>query len=143
MALIKYYRPEFNFDTFNRAWDQLFEANFPLKEDKQFFKPQVDIVETDKDFTLELVVPGINKEDIKIELNEDQLIISGERKTLESDVSVTYHKIQSNYGKFSQSFYLPDTVDKESIKAKQENGILNIVIGKKEKKENKSVIEVK
>lgn len=143
MALIKYYKPEFGFDAFNKIWDQFFEVDHPSKEEKQFFIPQVDIAETAKDFTIKLVVPGIKKEDIKVELEGDKLIVSGERKALESDVSVTYHRAQSNYGKFQQSFYLPENIDKESIRANQENGILNIVIGKKEKKENKSVIEVK
>lgn len=143
MALIKYYRPEFPFGTFTRVWDQLFDDYSPVKENKSVFVPQVDIAESENNFTVKLSVPGIKKEDIKIELDGNKLIISGERKSMESDVSVTYHKLQSSYGKFSQTFHLPESVDKESIQAAQEDGVLNVVITKKEKKANKSIIEVK
>ncbi len=143
MALVKYYRPEFPFGSFARVWDQMFDGYNPVKDDKPTFAPQVDIAEGEKNFTIKLNVPGIKKEDIKIELEDNKLIISGERKSMDSDVSVTYHKLQSSYGRFSQTFYLPENVDKGNIKASQEDGVLNVVIAKKEKKENKSLIEVK
>lgn len=143
MALVKYYRPEFPFGTFDRIWDQFFDDLKPAKENKSAFVPQMDIAERENDFTIKLSVPGIKREDIKIELDGDKLVISGERKAIESDVSVTYHKVQSNYGKFSQTFYLPENVDKENIQASQEDGVLNVVIAKKKKNENKLLIEVK
>ena len=143
MALVKYYRPEFPFGSFARVWDQMFDDFSPVKDSKPAFVPQVDIAEGEKDFTIRLNVPGIKKEDIKIELEDNKLTISGERKSMDSDVSVTYHKVQSSYGRFSQTFYLPENADKSSIRASQEDGVLNVVIAKKEKKENKSLIEVK
>lgn len=142
MALVKYYRPEFPFGGFSRVWDKLFEDFAPVI-DKPVFEPQVDIAESEKNFTIQLNVPGIKKKDIKIELEDNKLIISGERKTMDSDVTVTYHRLQSSYGKFSQTFYLPENVDKNSIKASHEDGVLNVVIAKKEKKENKLLIDVK
>src|SRR5690606_33085267 len=142
MALVKYYRPELPFGSFSRVWDRLFD-DFTPALDKPVFEPQVDIAESEKDFTIKLNVPGIRKEDIKIELEDNRLTISGERKSVDSDVSVTYHRLQSRYGKFTQTFYLPDNVNKSDIKASQEDGVLNVVIAKSEKTENKLQIDVK
>ena len=142
MAMIKYYRPQLAYQTFNKAWDKKIEEA-ASKEQRNYFTPQVDIVESENRFLVTLAVPGIKKEDIKIELTDDKLNVSGERKKLESDVSLTYHKLQTAFGKFHQVFSLPDNVNRDSIQARHEDGILHITIEKLEKKENKSVIEVK
>jgi HSP20 family protein len=142
MTLIKYYDPEFGYSPLSKIFDQ-FNAVRPSSKDMGPFNPDVDIVETDKNFVINISVPGIKKEDIKIELNNDRLQISGERKKFDTDVSLKFHKQQTAFGKFEKTFKLPETANKENISAKQEDGILSVSIEKIAKKQNKSLIEVK
>lgn len=143
MTLLKYYNPEFGYSPLNRILDQFASEGTLSRSASKFFTPEIDIVETEKTFIIHLSVPGIKKEDIKIELENELLKISGERKNFDTDVSLKFHKLQTSFGRFQESFKLPETVDKESIAAKQEDGILSITIQKIEKKQNKSLIEVK
>lgn len=107
------------------------------------FSPAVDIAEDDKAYDLELVVPGAKKEDFKIDLTDGKLTISGERKREEKKEGKSYHAVESQYGAFSRSFFLPDDAQTEGIEASYHNGILKITVPKAEKKTTKSVIEVK
>jgi len=142
MTLLKYYNPEFGYSPLTKIFDQI-ASEGTISRSASKFKPETDIVENEKSFIIHLSVPGIKKEDIKIELENDLLKISGERKKFDTDVSLKFHKLQTAFGKFQESFKLPETVNKESIAAKQEDGVLSITIEKLEKKQNKSVIEVK
>ena len=76
MNLIKYYNPEFEFSPFNGVLDQLLALEGAARTEKKMLKPYVDIAETDKSFIINLTVPGVKKEDLKIEVNEDKLTIS-------------------------------------------------------------------
>lgn len=142
MRLLKYYNPTFGYSPFDSLLNQFALDAAPSKGAANF-KPEIDIVETEKNFIINLSVPGIKKEDIKIELNNDQLNISGERKKFDTDVSLKFHKLQTAFGKFEESFKLPETTNKDNISAKHEDGVLSISIEKIVKKENKSLIEVK
>jgi len=88
-------------------------------------------------------LPGVKKEDIKVDLNKGVLTISGERKTKEEVKQEDYYKIETYFGKFSRSFTLPDNVDIENIEAKSDNGVLEIVIPKLKDDVSKKSIEIK
>lgn len=88
-------------------------------------------------------MPGVKKEDIKVDLNKGVLTISGERKTKEEVKQEDYYKIETYFGKFSRSFTLPDNVDIENIEAKSDNGVLEIVIPKLKDDVSKKSIEIK
>jgi len=105
------------------------------------FRPLVDVIKTEKHLEIELVAPGLTKEDFKIDLNDNKLIISGERK-LEEDRRSKYTKLESSFGTFSRSFQLSDDIDQEKITANYEAGILKVVLPISEKKINKKVIKV-
>lgn len=141
MTLIKYYRPEFGLKSIDKFFEH-FNADLNASSEENSYTPETDIIETENAFTINLSVPGIKKEDVKIELDKDNLVVTGERK-LDSDVSLRFHKQQMAYGKFSQAFHLPQSVNKDAINAKQEDGILSIILEKNEKKEIKSIIEIK
>lgn len=113
------------------------------KRDLSCFKPQVDAIETEKAFTLNVALPGFKKEDIHLEFQENKLTISGERKFDTEQKENKYHFIETNYGSFSRSFFLPDNVEAGAIEAQFENGILSVIIPKDEKKVLKRQIEVK
>lgn len=92
--------------------------------------PAVDIYETDKAWTIHAELPGVRKEDIKIDLSGDMITISGESKS-----SQEYAKDQARYqerreGVFSRSLSLPDNVDRDKIQAKYENGVLTVEMPK-------------
>ena len=101
--------------------------------------PNLNIKETKDSFLVEVAAPGFEKSDFKIELNNDLLTISSEKKVnneLKDGERIT--KQEFSYQSFSRSFSLPEHVDEEKISAKYENGILAIYIPKKEEAKPKS-----
>ena len=108
------------------------------------FVPAVNSREDDKAYYVEVDLPGIKKEDIDINVEDNVLTISGERKVKEETKEEDYYKVESRYGKFSRSFTLPEKVDVDNIHAESKDGVLEVVIPKIEEKENKpKKIEVK
>lgn len=106
------------------------------------FVPKVDIFETEKAYEVQLSVPGVNKEDFKIDVNENQLTISGERKLSKEKKQDNLYLVESQYGHFSRAFRLPEEVDASKIAASYENGILSLTLPKDEKKAVKTSIKV-
>jgi HSP20 family protein len=104
------------------------------------FSPQVDIIEREKDFTLQVAVPGMDKDEFKISVDGDRLTVAGERKQVTESKDFRHRELR--YGAFSRSFVLPDEVDKERIEARYDKGILSLVIPKAEKKLQKTTIKV-
>ena len=106
------------------------------------FVPRVDIIENDKAFELHVAVPGMKKDDFKIDLNDNYLTISGGRKFTKEQNDKNFHSIETQYGTFSRSFSLPENVDPTKIAAKYNDGILELVVPKDEKKALKTTIKV-
>lgn len=95
--------------------------------------PAVNIKETDNDYKIEVAAPGMSKEDFIINLNQNMLTISSEKKTKKEDKDDGYTKREFSYQSFQRNFTLPENlVDGDNITAKYENGILNIYIPKRE-----------
>ncbi|MCT7488041.1 Hsp20/alpha crystallin family protein [Aliarcobacter cryaerophilus] len=107
------------------------------------FVPTVNTREGEFAYHVDVDLPGVKKEDIKVDLNKGILTISGERKTKEEVKQEDYYKIETYFGKFSRSFTLPDNVDIENIEAKSDNGVLEIVIPKLKDDLSKKSIEIK
>jgi HSP20 family protein len=139
MALIKYSRP--NADLFSRSFNDVIDEFFNTANNyrNDNFLPSVDVSETDTQFHIEVELPGMNKEDITIDLEKSRLTISGERKRENKEEGKNFHRLESHYGTFSRSFYLPDTINEETVNAKYENGILNITIDKSEDKVKRNI----
>jgi HSP20 family protein len=104
--------------------------------------PDVDIKETDHDVQLKADLPGMKKEDIDISLDDDQLIIKGERKYEKEEKDKDFVRIERSYGSFYRSFNIGVPVKADKIKASYKDGVLDIVIPKAEVKKPKK-IEVK
>ena len=107
------------------------------------FVPTVNTREGEFAYHVDVDLPGVKKEDIKVDLNKGILTISGERKTKEEVKQEDYYKIETYFGKFSRSFTLPDNVDIENIEVKSDNGVLEIVIPKLKDDVSKKSIEIK
>lgn len=94
------------------------------------FVPTVNSRETEDAYFVEVDLPGIKKDDISIDIKDNILTISGERKAHDEVKEENYYKIESKFGKFSKSFTLPKDVDTDKIGAKNLNGVLEIKIPK-------------
>jgi HSP20 family protein len=97
------------------------------------FIPAINTREGEFAYHVEVDLPGIKKEDITISVEENKLIISGERKLKDEIKEEHYYKVESSFGSFSRSFSLPEDSDIESIHAESLNGVLEVVVPKLEK----------
>lgn len=138
MSLIKYRRP--NQDLFSRPFTDILDEMFnDVRTTNERFLPSIDIAETEKAFEIKAQLPGITKDDINIDLENGRLTISGERKLENEDNNKKYHRVETQYGSFTRSFQLPDSIDQDSIAANFENGVLNITIEKNEEKAKRKI----
>jgi len=123
-----------DFARIERALDGWFEdiSNPALKGDEKqaSFTPSCKVTESEEGFQLAFDLPGIKKEDVNIEIHEQELTISGERKESSSENKLTYHLTETSYGNFSRAFTLPKNVDTDKVKAKVEDGVLLLNIPK-------------
>jgi len=145
MTLIKY-NPRFTNEdrTFSNFLDKFFNDSLDsASHGIRNFNPQADIAETKNAYEIELAVPGMKKEDFKIDIKNDNLTISGERKKAEKADDHNYHAVETHYGMFSKSFYLPENIKEDKIEASYNDGMLNIVIPKDDKKELVKTIQIK
>jgi HSP20 family protein len=97
-----------------------------------FWHPAVDILESRDAYLIRAELPGMKKEDFNLEVKDGTLTLSGERKFEEPANGVEYHRVERTAGKFSRSFYLPQTVRHDSIKAVYRDGILEVHVPKAE-----------
>lgn len=123
MALVKWEPFREIEDLFDRytsklGWPSLSREAFSTPE----WSPKVDIVETDKEFTIKAELPEVKKEDVKVNIENGELCISGERKQEKEEKGKKFHRIERFYGSFMRSFTLPGNVDADNIKAEFKDG---------------------
>jgi len=119
------------------------EASAHQSNQAKYFSPKADILEAEKEFQIQLALPGLKREDIKVDFHDKKLTVSGERKAAFKEQGKKVHALGTAYGQFHRSFFLPEDIAHENIQAEFKDGILFITIPKTEKVEKKSVIEVK
>ena len=141
MPTRKYYNQNWLPSIFN----DFFDNNWMEKANAT--APAINVVESDKDYKVEVAVPGMTKENFNIHLgDENELVISMEKKVENEDKeNKKYLRREFSYTKFQQSLYLPDNVDKEKITANVANGVLTIELPKysqEEKAKINRVIEI-
>ena len=108
------------------------------------WSPRADVQETETDFVIDIELPGIDKKGIKVEVKNDVLAVTGERKEEKKTKEKGYQSIERHYGKFERKFSLPDTVKAENIAAKYNNGVMTLTLPKTEKAIPKEIaVEVK
>ncbi len=106
------------------------------------FLPTIDLVETKNQFQVTVDLPGLKPEEVKVELKNGELWISGKREEEKEEKGKTYHRIERRHGEFRRVLLLPSTISEEKIDAKFENGVLKITVPKSEEVKTKH-IEVK
>lgn len=130
---------------FNAVLNEMLRDTLPAQnKPSEAFHPAADVLEGTEGFSLHLVLPGVAKEDVKIDFQDGQLTVSGERKAPQAtEEAPKFRRVESGYGKFSRSFRLPDTVDVTAIQAELTNGILQLQLPFDSKKVTKHQIEVR
>jgi HSP20 family protein len=138
MAILKY-SPFTDFETFPsvRAFEdtmnRLFAgqlANAPANQ--RPWVPAVDIRETDQEIVLKADVPDMKFEDMNVQLENGTLTIKGERKFEQEKHEGGWHRLERSYGTFERAFAVPESIDPEKVKADYKNGVLTVILPKKE-----------
>jgi len=127
--------------------NRIFEDSLSLLrtgEGKELFAlgswvPPVDIYETEDTIVLSAELPGMKKEDMSVEIKDNNLTIKGERKFERDSTVKSYSRIERSYGTFQRVFTLPHLVQQDKVKARYENGILEIVLSKAEEGKTKHI----
>jgi HSP20 family protein len=121
------------FDDAGRGW----RADEPAATTT--WSPAVDIFETENEIVVKAEVPGIDRKDISLNLENNVLTLKGERRFEKETKEENYHRIERAYGGFSRAFSIPATVDYEKIRADCHDGILTIALPKKEQVKPKQI----
>jgi HSP20 family protein len=100
--------------------------------ERQSWTPSVDVIESEGDIKLKAELAGMDPADISIEVQDNVLTVSGERRFQEEVKEDKYYRIERRYGSFSRSIALPQTADEAKIQAKYENGVLEVTVPKAE-----------
>ena len=142
-ALIRYKRPVYSL---SNLFDEFFNDGFFFNSGREVTGtkwPKVDIEENKNDYRLHADLPGLEKKDIKITVENGVLSISGEKKHDKKEKEKgKYYYYERSYGAFHRNFSLPENIDEKSINANFKNGVLELIIKKTEKAKPKE-IEIK
>ena len=123
-----------------RMFDTMSEMNRNVKQQVEQFSPRVDIAETEMAISLHVEIPGVQKDDVKISINEDRILsIRGEKRQSETIEGQQFVRMESHFGTFARSFTLSDSIDINAIQAEFNNGILQITLPKVEPEKPKSI----
>ncbi len=142
MGLIKYNTNDYRPTSFKSFVDRFLAEDF-AGGSLPSFSPKVDIAESEKNYEIQLHVPGMKQTDFSIDLNENQITISGERKFENEKKEKNFHSVESYYGTFNRTFNLPEVINRDKVDASYQDGILIISLPKDEKKATKKQIVVK
>lgn len=110
---------------------------FPVLSNRTSSMPAVNIREDEKNYVLDLAIPGIEKKDLKIDMNDDVLTISSETKSESEDSGNGYKRKEFSYSSFCRSFYIPDNVNRDNIAASYRDGILSVSLPKEKEEKTK------
>ena len=121
----------------NSLFRDIHESDNPLTAAS--FVPAVDVYEDAKKVVLKLEVPGMEEKDLDIRVENNTLTIRGERKFEQTVKEDNYLRIERNYGSFSRTFGLPNTVNTEAIKAEYKNGVLTVELPKSAESKPKQI----
>jgi HSP20 family protein len=136
MSVVRY-DPFRDIRTLQDEVNRLFSSNLTRFFDDEgigrgAWNPQVDIYENKDQIVLEAELPGMNREDFDLSIENNVLTLRGERKFEKKDDNDNYHRVERSYGSFTRSFTLPQTVSSEGAVAEYKNGVLRVSLPKRE-----------
>ena len=144
MRLMKWYPETTGLKTLSGEMDDIFNNLFlfnrrRLDTDYRGWTPRVDIQEHEENFEISAEIPGMDKNEISIEVQENILTIRGEKKSEEEVVESNYHLCERSTGSFERSFTLPDNTEPEKVDAEYKTGVLKITVPKTAKAQPKEI----
>src|ERR1700720_2637918 len=143
MTVLTRWEPFREFSTLQDRMNRLFRETQGNSQDESLttsgFAPAVDVYEDEHNVTLKIEVPGIDEKDIDVRVENNILTVHGERKIEKEEKEENYRRIERQYGSFSRTFTLPNTVDTESVSADYEKGVLKIKLAKKAEAKPKQI----
>lgn len=129
-----------NVSSLQNEIDRVFDRFFPSRDrdeegpsQEAVWRPRMDLIETDDSYRIHLDMPGMNRDELTISYQDNELVISGERANDRLSEDEEYVRVERSFGHFRRAFTLPRTVDEEKISATYENGVLTITVPKTEK----------
>jgi HSP20 family protein len=124
----------------NRLFGTVFDAPTPSNGNTlRRWMPAMDLVETEEHFVLRADLPGLAEEDVTLEVEDNVLTVSGERKAEHETTKEGYHRVERAFGSFSRSLTLPEGVDAEAVTANFDRGVLEIRIPKPEQRKPRKI----
>jgi len=143
MTILTRWDPFREFTTLQDRMNRLFRDSFGEGREEALtttaFAPPVDVYEDEHNVTLKIEVPGIEEEDIDVRIENNTLTVHGERKFEKEEKEENYRRVERQYGSFTRSFTLPNTVDTENVSANYDKGVLKIKLAKKAEAKPKQI----
>ena len=142
MTVLTRWDPFREFSTLQDRMNRLFRDSYGDREEAlttSSFAPAVDVYEDDHNLTLKIEVPGIDEKDIDVRVENNVLTVHGERKFEKEEKEENFRRVERQYGSFTRSFTLPNTVDTDRVQANYEKGILKIQLAKKAEAKPKQI----
>ena len=122
--------------------NRLFQSSFADNQDAlttSNFSPAVDVYEDEHAVNLKIEVPGVDEKDLDIRVENNTLTVHGERKFEKEEKEENFRRVERQYGSFTRSFTLPQTVDSENVSANYDKGVLKISLPKKAEAKPKQI----
>jgi len=127
-------------DRMTRLFDETLSRILKEEVPQRVWSPPVDILEREDEVVLKVDLPEMNQNEIEIKVEEDTLIIQGERKFIRDASAVNYLQIERPYGTFQRTFAVPRMIDREKIKAAYKDGVLQVVLPKRGEDHPKQIV---
>ena len=127
-------------DRMTRLFDETLSRIWKEEVPRGVWSPPVDIMERENEVILKVDLPEMNQNDVDIKVEENMLIIRGERKFIKETPSGDYLQIERPYGTFQRTFAIPRVIDQEKIKATYKDGVLRVVLPKREEVHPKQIL---
>ena len=143
MTFVTRFDPFREFVTLQDRMNRLFRETPPEGREEALttstFAPPVDVYEDEHNITLKIEVPGIDEKDIDVRIENNTLTVHGERKFEKEEKEENYRRVERQYGSFTRTFTLPNTVDAEKVEANYDKGVLKVRLAKKAEAKPKQI----
>ncbi len=117
---------------FSREVDRIFDRMFETSAEAQRWAPAMDLTEAEDHYVLKADLPGVNDEDVKIEVENGLLTISGERKEEHERAERSFYRVERAFGRFQRQLTMPEGIDPDGVTAEFDRGVLSVRIPKPE-----------
>jgi len=143
MTVLTRFEPFRELTTLQDRMNRLFRDTYGDGRDEALttsnFAPPVDVYEDEHNITLKIEVPGIEEKDIDVRIENNTLTVHGERKFEKEEKEENFRRVERQYGSFTRSFTLPNTIDAEKVEATYDKGILKVQLAKKAEAKPKQI----